>query len=150
MLYNLGKWLHACLHLAGRAFCKYFYGFSRIAKISFIYFILRPAAEGDLEKNAKLWYEQVDSHLLTIYWGKDQPIAKATDSLRKIQKLLYDPGHSHADQSSEHGMELRQVRWKEIVCILEALETRLGWEEVDGTVAYTKEESSSHKSMVLG
>ena len=103
--------------------------------------------EGDLEKNAKLWYEQVDPALLARYWGNTQPVENAVAALRQIQTVLYEK-NSEKDKVLEE--EMRRVRWKELVCILEALEREVGWAEVDGTLAYTKEAPSSHKSMVLG
>jgi hypothetical protein len=33
---------------------------------------------------------------------------------------------------------------------MELLEARLGWDRQDGRGAYTRDESESHKSMVLG
>lgn len=46
--------------------------------------------------------------------------------------------------------EARAVKWKEVVSVMELLEVRVGWKSQDGTTAYTRDESESHKSMVLG
>jgi len=46
--------------------------------------------------------------------------------------------------------EARKVKWKEVVSVMELLEVRVGWKAQDGTTAYTRDESESHKSMVLG
>jgi len=46
--------------------------------------------------------------------------------------------------------EARAVKWKEVVSVMELLEVRVGWTSQDGTTAYTRDESESHKSMVLG
>lgn len=46
--------------------------------------------------------------------------------------------------------EARAVKWKEVVSVMELLEVRVGWTSQDGTTAYTRDESESHESMVLG
>jgi hypothetical protein len=45
---------------------------------------------------------------------------------------------------------VRKVKWEEMVCVMEILEEKFGWDTRDGTKAYTSDESESHKSMVLG
>ncbi|KAK9896963.1 hypothetical protein P389DRAFT_51659 [Cystobasidium minutum MCA 4210] len=117
-----GKWLHACLHAA--------------------------AAEGDLEKNAKLWYEQVDPSLLSKYWGSPDPASKTSDYLTRLQEYLRSKSTKSGD--SQEGIELRQIKWKELVAILEELENKFGWEETDGLSHYTEDKDPSHKSNVLG
>lgn len=44
----------------------------------------------------------------------------------------------------------REVRWKELVCIMETLEEKFGWKKVEGTSVYTKDEAPEHKSNILG
>jgi len=44
----------------------------------------------------------------------------------------------------------RTIKWNELICVMELLENRLGWARQDGTKAYTRDESESHKSRVLG
>jgi hypothetical protein len=52
--------------------------------------------------------------------------------------------------SSTEEEEARAIKWKEMVSVMELLEDRLGWKAQDGTAAYTRDESESHKSNVLG
>lgn len=44
----------------------------------------------------------------------------------------------------------RTIKWDELAHVMNLLEDRLGWAKQDGTVAYTRDESESHKSVVLG
>lgn len=44
----------------------------------------------------------------------------------------------------------RKIKWDELVNVMALLEDRLGWARQDGTKAYTRDESESHKSQVLG
>lgn len=44
----------------------------------------------------------------------------------------------------------RATKWEELCCVMELLEARLGWDRQDGRGAYTRDESESHTSMVLG
>ena len=85
--------------------------------------------------------------MLGLYWAKhnaDDPTAAAIDNMYRIMRVK--------DGKSETGEEhtARIVKWEELVCIMELLEDRLGWARQDGTGAYTRDESESHKSMVLG
>lgn len=56
------------------------------------------------------------------------------------------------DGKGEAGEEelARKIKWAELVCVTELLEKRSGWDEQDGSRAYTRDESASHKSRVLG
>lgn len=103
--------------------------------------------EGDLEKNAKLWYEQVDASVLAHYWGESNANDKAVEGMRKIQKVLHQKA---ADRDEKEETEAKEIKWKELVCILDVLEKKFGWEEMDGSKAYTHDDDPSHKSMVLG
>ena len=103
--------------------------------------------EGDLEKNAKLWYEQVDGSVLAHYWGEPDANDKAVEGMRKIQKVLHQ---KKTDRDEKEETEAKEIKWKELVCILDVLEKKFGWEEMDGSNAYTHDEDPSHKSMVLG
>ncbi|KAL7005927.1 hypothetical protein EMMF5_004468 [Cystobasidiomycetes sp. EMM_F5] len=115
-----GKWLHACLHLA----------------------------EGDLEKNAKLWYDQIEPSVLSHFWGKQDPVKHAQDAMRKCQQVMYHQKPGDKDGSLLH--ECRETRWKELVAIFQYLEQKHGWDRVEGTTAYTRDEDPGHKSNVLG
>lgn len=114
-----GKWLHACLH----------------------------AAEGDLEKNAKLWYEQVDPSLLSLYWGENEPVSKTAQYLDRLQSHLRSKT-SH--RNAKEIIELKEIKWKELVAILTELEKKYGWEQTDGLQYYTEDKDPGHKSNVLG
>jgi len=94
-----------------------------------------------LESNAKLWYEQTSSDVLSTFWGKDKPNDAAIEAMRRIGK---------SQKSGKDDPEARELRWKELVSILESLEEAHGWKSMDGTEAYTKDENPEHKSMVLG
>lgn len=113
---EIGKWLHACLHLS----------------------------EGDLEKNAKLWYEQIDPEVLSTYWGKEDPVKKAHEAMQRVGQGM------RGELSEDELKKVKEVRWKELVAAMEALEKKHGWGEVDGTTAYTQDEKPEHKSNVLG
>jgi hypothetical protein len=103
--------------------------------------------EGDLEANAKLWYEQVPESLLALYWGKGtaQNARLATlENMNRISRVK--------DRKGNEGEEIlaRQLKWGEMCAAMLALEERWGWREVDGIQYYTKDEDESHKSRVLG
>lgn len=100
-----------------------------------------------MEKNAKLWYEQVDSSVLATYWDSSDPASKAANYLERLQNHLRS-GKS-VEESSE-GEELRDIKWKELVAILVELEKKFGWEQTDGLQYYTEDKDPSHKSNVLG
>jgi hypothetical protein len=103
--------------------------------------------EGDLEKNAKLWYEQVEASVLSVYWGTSDPAAKASDFLGRVQEHLRNRSSKPDDKE---GKDLRELRWKELVAILDDLEKKFGWNETDGLQYYTEDKDPSHKSNVLG
>lgn len=103
--------------------------------------------EGDLEKNAKLWYEQVDPGVLSLYWGKEDPVSGTAKYLDRLQDHLRS---KKADRDDNEGKELKEIKWKELVAILEELENRYGWEETDGLQFYTEDKDPGHKSNVLG
>jgi hypothetical protein len=50
----------------------------------------------------------------------------------------------------EEENKAREIKWEELVCVMEMLEERFGWAPQDGRKAYTRDESESQKSMVLG
>ena len=105
--------------------------------------------EGDLEKNAKLWYEQIDAKVLSTFWGDDEPAKKAHAFMYKVQKVEYHQKPTEKDEKLEN--DCRETKWKELVAILEALEAKHGWKGgVDGTTSYTRDEDPGHKSNVLG
>nr|XP_031857316.1 uncharacterized protein CI109_007264 [Kwoniella shandongensis]KAA5524388.1 hypothetical protein CI109_007264 [Kwoniella shandongensis] len=110
------KWLHAILH----------------------------QTEGDLEKNAKLWYEQVDPEVLRHYWNGGNPVALAHENMYRIMRVK----SGEAEESEE--TKARQVKWDELCCVMAELEKQHGWSAVDGTRFYTRDEDPSHKSMILG
>lgn len=114
---QIGKWLHACLH----------------------------QAEGDLESNARLWYEQTDPKVLSKFWKGADPIEDAVANMRKIGRVR-DLG---AIKSGEDVKTLRQIRWDELVCIMRHMEEIAGWKEWDGTKVYTSDPNKS-SSLVLG
>ena len=104
-------------------------------------------AEGDLEKNAKLWYEQVDPPILSAYWGKSDPVSSTSDYLTRLQAYLRT---KVADRNQNEGKELKEIKWKELVAILTEIEKKFGWTENDGLQFYTEDKDPSHKSNVLG
>lgn len=81
----------------------------------------------------------MDPAVLSVYWG-DEPATAAIDNMYRIMR---------AKDGKENSGKARRIRWEELVCVLERLELHLGWEVVEGTDAYTKDEDS-HKSRVLG
>ena len=106
--------------------------------------------EGDLEKNAKLWYEQVDPSTLSIYWGGDDPNAKAIENMYRIMRAKSRNGKKTTKEETEEEGKARRIKWEEMVCAMEYLDKEHGWGVVDGTGVYTRDEDPSHKSMVLG
>lgn len=109
--------------------------------------ILTREIEGDLEKNAKLWYKEVDPNILGHYWGKrnaSDPSAAAIDNMYRIMRV------KAGKESTEAETIVRQTKWEELLCVMESLEKELGWAPQDGTEAYTSDRSASHQSMVLG
>ena len=121
MPYSLiqGKWLHACLH----------------------------QNEGDLESNAKLWYEQVSPSILKLYWGEEgeDPVKAAVSNMKAIGAVRQLAKPSKDEQAEIE--RVSKIRWRELVCIFEDLETKYGYKEWNGTDAYTKDQDPSHKSM---
>lgn len=119
-----------------------------------------------------MWYEQVDPKILSKYWnsgnfpiakssgkaeaassGKDvesEPAQIAIGVMHRIAAVLYGKKGQAPEDDEEEEMQLREIKWKELVCILECLEEQHGWSKVDGTSAYTHDDDPSHKSMVLG
>lgn len=100
--------------------------------------------EGDLEKNAKLWYQEVNPSVLKVFWGQTDPVKAALDNMYLIMEVK--GGHETAEKEAE----AKEKRWKELLCVMETLEQRFGWEEVEGTEVYTKDEKPEHKSRILG
>lgn len=100
-----------------------------------------------MEKNAKLWYEQVDPSLLSIYWGSPDPASKTADYLTGLQDYLRSKRSKPNEQEEK---ELKEIKWKELVAILTELEKKFGWEQTDGLQYYTEDKDPGHKSNVLG
>jgi hypothetical protein len=103
--------------------------------------------EGDLEKNAKLWYQQVDSAVLGLYWTRHEqsdPTSAAINNMYRIMRVKEGKAKDGEEETA------RTIKWEELVRVMELLENRLGWAPQDGRGAYTRDESESHKSMVLG
>ena len=103
--------------------------------------------EGDLEKNAKLWYKEVDPRILGRYWGKHDapdPTAAAIENMYRIMRV------KAGKETTEEEIKARQIKWDELVCVMENLAEELGWASQDGRTAYTSDKSKAHKSMVLG
>lgn len=103
--------------------------------------------EGDLEKNAKLWYEQVEPSLLSLYWGKQDPV---TATARYLDRLQVHLRSKVSNRDAKEDIELKEIKWKELVAILTELEKKYGWEETDGLQYYTEDKDPGHKSNVLG
>jgi len=128
-------WSVTALHLAGR-----------LAGLSSA--VLN--SEGDLEKNAKLWYQQVDPAVLGTYWtrhaasGLPDPREAAIENMYGIMRIKAGKAQSGEEQ------DVRRKKWEEMCCVMEELEKRFGWGKVDGTEVYTRDEDPSHKSLVLG
>jgi hypothetical protein len=137
-----GKWLHAMLHQAGMLIS----GACKLARI--LDGELTP--EGDLEKNAKLWYQQVDPAVLGTYWsrhgaaGSSDPRDAAIENMYGIMRIK----GGKAEPGEEE--RVRRKKWGEMCCVMADLEQRHGWGKVDGTEVYTRDDDPSHKSMVLG
>jgi len=104
--------------------------------------------EGDLEKNAKLWYKQVEPSTLSIFWGEDDPAASAKENMYRIMSVK--SGNLPREKQEKEEEHARKVKWEEMVCVFKHLESSFGWGQVDGTTVYTRDEDPSHKSMVLG
>ena len=104
-------------------------------------------AEGDLEKNAKLWYKEVDPKVLGQFWtpasGKT-PSEVALDNMYAIMRVK--GGKATAAEAEQ----VRKTRWEELLRVMRILEDKVGWEPQDGQQAYTSDTSASHKSRVLG
>lgn len=137
-----GKWLHAMLHQGGMSIS----GAWKLART--LDQELMP--EGDLEKNAKLWYQQVDPAVLGTYWSRDgaagssHPRDTAIENMYGIMRVKggnAEPGEQE---------RVRRKKWEEMCCVMEELAQRHGWGKVNGTEVYTRDEDPSHKSMVLG
>lgn len=103
--------------------------------------------EGDLEKNAKLWYEQVDPSLLSLYWGKDDPVKSTAQYLDRLQSHLRS---KTGTRDAKEDKQLKEIKWKELRTILTELEKRYGWKETDGLQYYTEDKDPGHQSNVLG
>lgn len=102
--------------------------------------------EGDLDKNAKLWYEQVSPPLLGKFWdqyGAD-PNKAAVENMHRIMAI------KGGKATAEEEQEIRRIKWEELCTVMEELEKLHGWGRVEGTMAYTKDEDPDHKSRVLG
>jgi len=85
--------------------------------------------------------------VLGLYWAKhnaSDPTAVAIDNMFRIMRVK--EGKSEQDEERT----ARTIKWEELVHVMKLLEDRLGWAKQDGTGAYTRDESESHKSMVLG
>lgn len=85
--------------------------------------------------------------MLGLYWAKhnaDDPTGAAIDNMYRIMRVK----EGKAEKGEEH--TARTTKWEELVHVMELLEDRHGWARQDGSGAYTRDESESHKSMVLG
>lgn len=51
------------------------------------------------------------------------------------------------DQAED--VKARKIKWEELTSIMKSLEKEHGWESVDGTQFYTKDEDPSHQSLVM-
>ena len=131
------KWLHAILHQTGedRFLClrsnPCIQGAER-------------GAEGDLEKNAKLWYQEVDPDVLRIYWQRYNPSDPCKAAIDNMYTIMRVKGNKSQQGDEE---KVRRVKWDELCCVMAELERRHGWEEMDAREVYTPED---HPSMVLG
>lgn len=67
--------------------------------------------------------------------------------MRAIQRV-----HDNRPQSTNTELDIacRQVKWDELVAILDQLEQKFGWKQYEGSAAYTRDVDQSHKSNVLG
>jgi len=85
--------------------------------------------------------------VLGLYWAKqnaDNPTAAAINNMNRIMRVK--EGKSKPDEEDT----VRTTKWEELVQVMTLLEDRFGWAPQNGTGAYTRDESESHKSMVLG
>ena len=64
-------------------------------------------------------------------------VMSAVDYVKKVSRIKADGGDD---------LEVRKTRWRELVCILEALETQYGYKSMDGREAYTRDKKEEHKS----
>lgn len=113
-----------------------------------------PSAEGDLSENAKLWYQQVDTSILSKFYASP-PVESAEAFVSRVidvhQALKKNDRTTEGDADLKRkDEEARKEKWEELVCIMQELEKLHGWKEVDGSQYYTKDEDPSHKSNVLG
>lgn len=53
------------------------------------------------------------------------------------------------EKSPEEDKKARRIKWEELSSILKSLEKEHGWDSVDGTQFYTKDEDPSHQSLVM-
>lgn len=104
-------------------------------------------SEGDLEKNAKLWYQEVDPAVLRVYWGKIDPADPTRAAIDNMYLIMKVKGGGSTVEQQERA---KRVRWGELVCAMERLEEKFGWKAIDGTAAYTKDEKPEHKTRILG
>lgn len=103
--------------------------------------------EGDLEKNAKLWYQQVPDALLAAFWTPTEQLTSSEAAVENMYRIMLVKGGKSKEGEED---EVRRVKWNELCVVMAELERRLGWEVVEGTTVYTKDKDPSHKSMVLG
>lgn len=100
--------------------------------------------EGDLDKNAKSWYKEVNAKVLATFWGSNEPNIAAVRNTDMIMRI------KAGDATAEEELQARKSRWQELISVLEYLEKKFGYERVEGTSVYTRDETESHKSRILG
>jgi hypothetical protein len=82
--------------------------------------------------------------VLGHYWTGSDPCAAAIENMYRIMRVK----GGKADEAED--AKARQIKWDELCAVMAELEKQHGWEPVDGTTFYTRDEEPSHKSMVLG
>lgn len=98
-----------------------------------------------MEKNAKLWYQEVSPDVLSTYWGRFDKIDPNKAAFSHLYRIM---AVKKGEKEDEH--EVRRIKWEELVCVMQSLEGKSGYDKMDGREAYTRDEKESHKSNVLG
>lgn len=81
------------------------------------------------------------------YWGKYDEASPAGAAIENMYRIMRVKG---GRAPAEEELLAREVRWDELLAVMEAMEKKHGWEKQDGTSAYTRDQDVSHKSRVLG
>ena len=81
--------------------------------------------------------------MLSTYWG-DNPADAAIENMYRVKRIK-----DGEEKSKDEDTKARRIKWEELTSIMKSLEKEHGWERVDGTKYYTKDEDPSHQSLVM-